>query len=159
MRNVLKAAVVFLLLLSVTGCPNGPTERDLQMGQALQDAVGMIGESTQIIVSTVSLSEVPHVMVADEVSLVGPNQISVNGWDCPQTASFLESADQNRSRAVSVVLWDESADQGYQISGNFRHKPPTGDPSIQAPRENAMKVDVHTIVAFGRGGHDDAALY
>jgi hypothetical protein len=91
---------------------------------------------------------------------VAENRVAVSAWFCPGT---LANLDQNR--LVSLIVWDEDADSGFQLLGrveNINEKavmngylPETEGLAPMPQIERILEVAVNRVIAFSLAPHSD----
>lgn len=125
----------------------------------LQDAVDLAARMGHVFVATVGPDGTPHMAAAAKVALTG-DVVVVSAWFCPATVTNLRN-----NRAISLVVWEPSSDQGYQLLGQVerveeltmmdgflpgREEDP---PLPQVERELAVRVE--RILDFHHAPHSD----
>ena len=63
-------------------------------------------------VATADAQGLPHVAAAAELSSIAEDKVAVSAWFCPGTLANL-----NYNRLVSLIVWDEAVDIGFQLLG------------------------------------------
>jgi len=127
--------------------------------EILHKAVELAGNLEHVFVATADTSGLPHVTAAGEMNLAAEGHVTVGAWFCPGTVENLE-----HNRLVSLVVWDESKDTGYQLLGEVKevnelsfmdgYSPET---ESQAPPqvERQLIIQVNKILAFSHAPHSD----
>ena len=128
--------------------------------KSLKQAAALAQKLGHIFVATADASGMPHIAAAGEMNYLPENSVAVSAWFCPGTLANLE---QNRS--VSLTVWDEPADSGFQILGrveNIKEKAVMNGywPEIEAsdpmPQvERSLEVAVSRVLAFSHAPHSD----
>jgi hypothetical protein len=111
-------------------------------------------------VATADAQGLPHVAAAAAMTSIAENKVAVSAWFCPGT---LANLDQNR--LVSLIVWDEAADSGFQLLGrveNIDDKAvmngylPETEHSAPLPQiEKILEVAVDRVIAFSHAPHSD----
>ncbi len=130
-----------------------------QIETVLGKAIRLAERLEHIIVTTVGEGGMPHVTAAGKVSLQTEGQVAVTAWFCPVTVMNLQ-----KNRAISIVIWDADADEGYQLLGEMKriedlafmdgYMPEEIErPSPQIERKLVVRVD--KILGFKHAPHND----
>ena len=128
--------------------------------ETLQKAVELAEEVGHVVVATADATGLPHLAAASKLSAGSDGQVTVAGWFCPGTAA---NVDQNRH--ISLVVWDPTADEGYQLVGRVEHMVEIGvldgyAPEVEGERllpqvERALVVRVDRTLRFTPAPHSD----
>ena len=78
----------------------------------LQKAVKSAENLDHFLIATVDQEGQPHIAAAGELTLSGKDSVELTDWFCMTTIANL----RHNSR-VSVVIWDQIKDSGYQLLG------------------------------------------
>ncbi len=81
----------------------------------LSEAVEIAARIGYVFIATANASGRTHLTAARTLSYVPENQVVVSDWFCPETVRNLHS-----NRFLSIVAWDPSTDQGYQLQGELK---------------------------------------
>ncbi len=155
MDKPLSSLTAIFVLLLLFGCsPELPLSENSR-NENVDTAIALAKNGGKIFVSTVGLDGMPHLMIAGAIIKTGQNSVSVTEWDCPRTLSNLINLDQTSSRSVSIVIWDEAQDIGYQLLGSFIRETSPGSPALLPPIENTINVYVSTVLKFSMKTHND----
>ena len=110
--------------------------------------------------ATTDAQGLPHVAAAAAMTSIEENRVAVSAWFCPGTMANL---DQNR--LVSLVVWDEAADSGFQLLGRVENISenavmngylPETEHSAPLPQiEKILEVAVDKVIAFSHAPHSD----
>jgi hypothetical protein len=116
-----------------------------------------------VLLATVDDRGLPHMAVADKLSLISEQYVEVAGWFCPGTVTNLE-----QNRGIALVVWDAAEDIGYQLvgeveqmeeiaflNGYLREEGQTPSPHV----ERRLRVHVGKIIAFTHAPHSDVEQY
>ena len=155
MNKPLSLFIVVSAFLLFFSCSSEPSISELARDEKVDTAVALAKDRGRIFVSTVGIDGMPHLMIAGTIAKTGQNSVSVTEWECPRTSSNLINQDQTSSRSVSIVIWDEAQDTGYQLLGSCIRGTPPGSLSPQPPIEETMNVYVSTALKFSRTSHSD----
>ena len=123
-------------------------------------AVKLAHKLGHIFVATADAKGMPHVAAAAAMSSIAENKVAVSAWFCPGT---LVNLDQNR--LVSLIVWDEAADSGYQLLGrvdNIYEKAVMNGYLSGAEHlaplpqvERILDVAVDKVITFSHAPHSD----
>ena len=155
MRIPHSLSLVFLSMILCVSCTEEPSIGGNARNEKVDTAVAIAKDRGRIFVSTVGLDGVLHLMIAGAIAKTGQNSISVTEWECPRTSSNLINQDQAGSRSVSIVIWDEAQDEGYQLLGSVIRGTSPGSLSPQPPIEETMNVYVSAALKFSKTYHND----
>jgi hypothetical protein len=125
-------------------------------------AVTLAHKLGHIFVATADAQGLPHVAAAAAMSSIAENKVAVSAWFCPGT---LANLDQNQ--LVSLIVWDEAADIGFQLLGRVDYIGekavmndylPESEHSAPLPQiEKILEVAVDRVIAFSHAPHSDVA--
>ncbi len=126
--------------------------------ETLEKAVSLSRTLGHFIVATSDLQGIPHVAPAEEMALIPEQKITVETWFCPGTLGNLQS-----SRRISVVVWDASADRGYQILGEAEEVEDVtlldgdlpGMDSLLPQGKKRIHIRVNKVLSFQHAPHTD----
>ncbi len=126
---------------------------------AISQAVTMAAEGKPAFLTTVSSDGVPHVTTVGGLKILDPDHIRLMEWFCPRT---VENTRENRQ--VSLVVWDQIANTGWQLTGKVEfiqdaaimdgynpEKPQEDMPQILA----MLDLHVEKVMRFHHGPHSD----
>jgi hypothetical protein len=127
--------------------------------QKLKAAVSLARQLGRALVATSGPDGMPHLAVARKITLADESSIVATEWFCPGTVSNLE-----HTRLVSVVVWDELRDVGYQLLGDLEsmdeqamldgYSP--GDPEPTVPQvQRSLRIRVQSVLGFTQAPHTD----
>lgn len=128
--------------------------------ETIRSAVALGEKLEHIFVATADAEGLPHVAAAERFSLETDGVVTVAAWFCPGTVMNLQHNPQ-----VSLVVWDEAADTGYQLLGKVEKIIETAildgyiphtegkDPSPQVERQLLVRVD--KVITFSHAPHSD----
>ena len=112
------------------------------------------------LIATVSRDGLPHIAAAGQMSLNRAGFVEVAAWFCPTTVANLQD-----NRGISVVVWDQIKDQGYQLLGTaekvediamLNGYTPKLDENVSLPQvERKLIVRVNQILDFSQKGQSD----
>lgn len=125
----------------------------------LKAAVLLAARMGHSFVATAAADGTPHLAAAAKVALNG-DLVEVSAWYCPATVVNLR-----HNRAISLVVWEPSTDQGYQILGQAERVeelavmdgflPGREEAQPQPQVERKLVVRVERILDFHRAPHSD----
>ncbi|MBI4181083.1 MAG: pyridoxamine 5'-phosphate oxidase family protein [Chloroflexi bacterium] len=128
--------------------------------EILERAVQLAKKVGYVFIATANANKWPHVAVARTVELKDEGRIAVNEWFCPGTMSNLQS-----NSHVSVIVWDENNDMGYQMLGEMEHVIDIGMIDGYTPEmmskgpvpqvESQLVIYVNKVTDFKRAPHSD----
>ncbi len=110
--------------------------------EKLKAAVALARQLGRAIVATSGTDGMPHLAVARKITLAGETSILATEWFCPGTVENLRPA-----RPLSVVVWDELRDVGYQLLGTLEEMDEQamldgyapGDPEPAVPQDQRSR--------------------
>lgn len=155
MNKLLSLLSAIFVLILLFGCSPEPSVSETARNVKVDTAIALANDGGKIFVSTVGVDGMPHLMIAGTIAKTGQNSVSVTEWDCPRTSSNLINQDQAGSRSVSIVIWDEAQDVGYQLLGSFFGRTPPGSITLQPPTEKLLNVYVNSVLKFSKRPHTD----
>lgn len=127
----------------------------------LAEALVLARNVRQLFVATADANGIPHLAIAERITLERENTVGVTAWFCPQTA---DNVDENKN--VSLVVWDEQRDAGFQLIGEVMQVldlamldgfiPGEIEPVPQVERK--LVVRVNQILTFSHAHHSDIGL-
>lgn len=126
----------------------------------LKAAVELARQTGHVFLATADAEGMPHIAAAGRLEAAGES-VTVTEWFCPDTVANLQSNDR-----VTVVVWDEKADRGYQLPGRLEQVKGVGIMDGYAPGaestpplpqvEEELRIRVEKILDFRLGPHSDA---
>lgn len=127
----------------------------------LAEALQLAANVGQLFVATADAKGIPHLAIAERITLEGEDTVGVTGWFCPRTA---ENVDENAS--VSLVVWDEQRDAGFQLVGKVTQVLDLaildgyipGEFETVPQIERKLVVRVNHILTFCHAHHSDIDL-
>ena len=128
--------------------------------ETIQSAVALGQKLEHVFVATADSEGVPHVAAAGRISLESEGLLTVAAWFCPGTVMNLR-----HNPKVSLVIWDEAADSGYQLIGKVEKVVetamlngyfPTMEGKDSFPQvERRLLVRVEKAISFSHAPHSD----
>ena len=125
----------------------------------LADALGM-AQGRPVFVATADAACLPHLACAGRLRAAPEGRVLVTEWFCPGTVGNV--AENPR---VSLVVWDEEADAGYQLLGSVERVDemgildgyaPQAEPAGPLPQvQRRLVVRVERVLKFRRAPHAD----
>lgn len=116
-----------------------------------------------VLVATAGPRGIPHIAAAGGIEMDPDGKLAVTEWFCPTTLENLTS-----DPALAVVVWDETADKGYQFLGRLCRIQDVGvldgfAPGVESepPLPQVLRklvIEVEEVLAFERGPHSDKVL-
>lgn len=129
----------------------------------LKKAEAMARRVGTVLVATADAEGRPHVAAAGAMSIYEANCVGVTAWFCPGTVRNLGA-----NRNVTLVVWDRTADQGYQLLGQAEQVeelayadggPVKEELEHQIPQvERRVIVRVSEVLTFTQAPHGDLPL-
>ncbi|MBI4267902.1 MAG: pyridoxamine 5'-phosphate oxidase family protein [Chloroflexi bacterium] len=126
----------------------------------LEKAVALANKVGHVFIATSDSSGWPHLAAARTLSLQEDGRIVVREWFCPGTIDNLQ-----KNRRVSVVVWEDISDTGYQLLGEMEDMTDIGMLNGYTPEmeskwplpqvESQLLVRVRKITDFKRAPHND----
>ena len=128
--------------------------------EIIHSAVALGQKLEHVFVATADAGGLPHVAAAGRISLGDEGLVAVAAWFCPGTVMNLR-----QNPKVSLVIWNEAADTGYQLLGKVEEVEETAmlngyiperegkDSSPQVERRLLVHVD--KVIAFSHAPHSD----
>jgi len=83
--------------------------------QKLAAAVALAERTGHVFIATAHASGRTHLAAARTLTYIPQDQVTVSDWFCPQTVRNLHT-----NRFLSIVAWDPSTDQGFQLQGELK---------------------------------------
>jgi len=80
--------------------------------EVLKKAIDLAAKTNCLFIATADSAGLPHIAAAGKIHLTEENKIEVTQWFCPQTMANLQT-----NKHVSIVLWDNTKDTGFQVIG------------------------------------------
>lgn len=126
---------------------------------AMSDALAL-AKKNPVFVATADASGTPHLACAGSLSGGEDGTVRVTEWFCPATVENVR-----RNPRISLTVWDEPADRGYQLVGEveeleelgvldgYAAEVETDGPVPQVQRRLVVRVD--RILDFSRAPHTD----
>jgi hypothetical protein len=128
--------------------------------EAIKKAVTLGTELNNIFVATAAGNGLPHLAAAAGIRLLSEQRVAVEAWFCPGTLQNLET-----NRSISLVVWDEIGDTGYQLLGEVEeikelsfmdgYLPKSEDREPEPQVERQLIVLVNKVVHFSHSPHSD----
>lgn len=81
----------------------------------LAEAVDLAGRVGHVFIATSDPGGKAHLGAARRLSLGDENRVVVSEWLCPETLTNLK-----QNPFISLVVWDVTADHGFQILGKLQ---------------------------------------
>ena len=128
--------------------------------EIIHSAVALGQKLEHVFVATANTEGLPHVAAAGRINLESEGLLTVAAWFCPGTVMNLR-----RNPNVSLVIWDEAADNGYQLMGKVEKVEETAmlngyipereekDSSPQVERRLIVRVE--KAISFSHAPHSD----
>jgi hypothetical protein len=128
--------------------------------KTLNQAVALAQKLQHVFIATTDGRGLPHLAAAAKLALTPEGRVAVSAWFCPTTVANLE-----RSRRVSLVIWDPKVDIGYQLLGETEkvqeiammngYAPGLESKSPLPQVERQLLVRVDKIIDFKHAPHSD----
>ncbi len=128
--------------------------------ETLEKAVQLAEKVGHVFIATADADNWPHLAAARNLALTEDGQLAANEWFCPATMSNLQS-----NPHVSIVVWDESTDTGYQVLGEMERMMDVGMIDGYTPEMKSkwplpqvtsqLLVRVSKVIDFKRAPHSD----
>lgn len=77
-----------------------------------KEAIILAQQVGHVFLATPNLDGMPHVTAAGRLESAHTGHVSVTEWLCPDTIANLRT-----NKHVSIVVWDNDTDTGYQLLG------------------------------------------
>ena len=125
----------------------------------LEQATQMANRIGHIFVATADSDKRPHLAVARRMVLKEPERVAVQEWFCPGTMENLQM-----NSHVSLVIWDENIDRGFQLIGDTERISDVGVLDGYFPQEHnrtipqtdyQLLIKVTKVIDFTRSPHSD----
>lgn len=123
--------------------------------ETLDKAVELAARMGHVFIATADADKRPHLAVAGAIAVQEEGLLTVNEWFCPGTMPNLQG-----NPNLAVVVWDKSADTGYQITGVMERMLDIGMVDGYTPEmeskwllpgvESQILMRVERVVAFKR---------
>ena len=128
--------------------------------QMLREATELAEKVGHVFVATCDPNGIPHMAAAGKLYGTDHDHLAVGAWFCPGTVVNLRD-----NRRVSVVVWDATADKGYQLLGEVTEVADLGVPNGRTPAtdtvspsgQGEMQLTVHVdrVMHFTHAPHSD----
>jgi hypothetical protein len=128
--------------------------------KVLQKAELLASKVGHVFICTADSHGWPHVAAAGRIAYLSTNHIVITEWFCPGTMSNLQV-----NPRISLVVWDQSSDTGYQLLGELEEIKELGildgySPDVEAKAnvpqvERQLLVHIDKILDFKRAPHTD----
>ena len=128
--------------------------------ETIHSAVALGQKLGHVFVATADSEGLPHVAAAGRIGLGSEGLLSVAAWFCPGTVINLR-----HNPKVSLVIWDEAADIGYQLLGKVEEVKETAMLNGYIPQlegknsspqvERRLLVRVEKAISFSHAPHSD----
>ena len=128
--------------------------------EKLREAINLGKVSGRVFVATADGSGLPHIAAAREVGMVDGFLVTLSTWFCPGTMANLKT-----NPLVSLVVWDQDRDFGYQLLGKAVKMEGiammdgyAGDTEKMRPlpqEERRITIEVEKILHFSVAPHSD----
>lgn len=127
---------------------------------ALQKVIEFAANIEHFLIATVALDGMPHIAAAGQLSLTNDGHVEIAAWFCPTTVANLQE-----DHRISVVIWDQTNDKGYQLLGKAEKivdiammdgYTPEMDEKVRMPQtERKLIVRVNKILSFSQKEQSD----
>lgn len=127
--------------------------------EKLKEAVKLGQKLGQVYLATADSKGVPHISVVQNIDLDSRGYLDVVGWFCQHTYANLEV-----NHNVSVLIWDERKDYGFQCIGTMEKEEELNILDGIAPSEEShpvpqiereIHIHVDKILKFEKAPHID----
>lgn len=128
--------------------------------EILKKAVRLGEELGHVFVATADTAGLPHVAAAGKISLESEDRVAVMEWFCPRTVANLKV-----NPRVSVVVWNQKSDMGFQLLGKCEKVEEVGmmngySPGLEDQKplpqvERKLIVRIEKITDFRHAPHSD----
>lgn len=130
------------------------------MENKLTGATQLAKKIGHIFLATADMDCVPHVAAAGRLEYAEQDCVMVSEWFCPGTVKNLQI-----NHAVSIVIWDQNSDTGFQLVGHLRSVRNIGvldgfgagvEQQYPLPQEEKeLRIQIENVLDFRRGPHSD----
>ncbi len=128
--------------------------------EMLRKAVELAKKVKYTIIGTASTKMEPHIAAATQMTFIDDTHVAVSEWFCPGTvANLLENP------FVSLVVWDNENDKGYQLIGKSEGMEnmamlgcwvPEEEGKAPLPQvERRVRIRVDRVTDFRHAPHND----
>jgi len=128
--------------------------------EIISEAVRLAERVGNIFVATADNEGRPHVAAAGKLFNSSDKNVLVTEWFCPGTVANLEV-----NPMVSIVVWDSTADFGFQLNGKMEEMKDIGmldgyvpgiDEKISLSQiKRQLLVRVNKVIEFKKAPHND----
>ncbi|MBI2852564.1 MAG: pyridoxamine 5'-phosphate oxidase family protein [Chloroflexi bacterium] len=128
--------------------------------EALAEAQQLAEKVGHVFIATAGKDGWPHLAAAKAMKLMPGGRAEVNEWFCPGTVANLKV-----NPRVSIVIWDESGDRGYQLLGEMEkmmdiglldgYTPEMKSKFIIPQVESQLVLRVERVIPFRHAPHSD----
>jgi len=127
----------------------------------LKRAIQFYEKSGYGFLATANAEGEPHIACAGKIDLVSPDSIAITEWFCPRTVRNL-----SENPSLSLVLWDQSEDRGFQLLGTSQRLEDTAllngysaeeeiRPPVPQQVEWRLLMSVNKVLEFTQAPHND----
>ena len=126
----------------------------------LKDALDLAQKLRHLFVATSGKEGLPHIAAAARIEIAPSGLLAVTSWFCPQTVANLED-----NKRVSLVVWDQNRDIGFQLLGEAENILEVGYldefvPELEFEKkishvQRQLLVRVDKIIEFRHAPHSD----
>jgi len=126
----------------------------------LKKAIQFYEKSGYGFLATASAEGLPHIACVGKIDLISPDSIAITEWFCPRTVRNL-----SKNPSLSLVLWDQSDDRGYQLLGTSQRQEDTAllngysvEEETRPPLpqvEWKLLMSVNKVLEFTHAPHND----
>jgi hypothetical protein len=128
--------------------------------KTLQGAIALGKETGRVFVATADSQGLPHIAAAGEIDFHQETLVTVSAWFCPSTMANLK-----KNPLVSLVVWNEDQDVGYQLLGSAEktedvammdgYAGPAAEAAPLPQEERRLTLRVEHILHFSLAPHSD----
>ena len=128
--------------------------------ERIEKAVELAEKIGSVYVATADSNGTPHIAAAGKVELLGQESLAVTEWFCPGTIANLQE-----NKCISLVVWDDDSDTGYQMIGQLQGSHDVGIldgfyPKLESQTplpqvETQLLIQIEKVIDFRLGPHSD----
>jgi hypothetical protein len=128
--------------------------------KTLKKAIALAAKTGRIFMATADAAGVPHVAAATKAAITPKGRVAVTEWFCPGTMANLK-----KNSHVSLVIWDEKDDVGYQLIGEAEqvedicmlngYDPKTEGAAAIPQVERRIIMRINKVIDFTHAPHTD----
>lgn len=131
-------------------------------GETMSKVLRLAEKAGRVFIATADGDSIPHIAVAKRMQPSSGDTVSITEWFCPETISNLSI-----NRNVSLVVWDDTHDEGYQCIGEMKAVIESGMLDGYSPIEerspvqqilHSLSIKLSAVIPFSLAAHVEKEL-